>query len=175
MIPVDRVAAAVRGSPAVTANVRDNWPIIAASLERHGVGTWRSQIGAVATVSVECPPWRPIREYASGEAYEGRKDLGNTQPGDGVWFKGRGFIQITGRANYRAYGLALGLDLEADPDLALDVRTSAEILALYWKRREVHVSCEQADWRRVRKLVNGGYNGWDHFAAVVDRLDVRDD
>jgi putative chitinase len=66
-------------------------------------------------------------EYASGQAYEGRADLGNTRPGDGPRYKGRGLIQLTGRANYVQYGKLLGLNLADNPELAADPATSLVI------------------------------------------------
>lgn len=117
--------------------------------------------GALATIRIEVGrAFKPIREYASGAAYEGRKDLGNTQPGDGVRFAGKGLIQITGRANYALYGQKLGLDLIGTPDLALDLEVSAKILAHYFKDRKVIDACLNQQWNRVRMLVNGG-NGVD--------------
>jgi predicted chitinase len=103
--------------------------------------------------------------------YEGRQDLGNIQPGDGARYHGRGFIQITGRANYRDYGekLSLGSALEDNPDLALDPKISAKILACYFYDREIDKAANDGDWRRVRRLVNGGYNGWDKFNDYVQR------
>lgn len=62
----------------------------------------------LAQIAHESASLSAVREYASGEAYEGRKDLGNTQSGDGVKFKGRGFLQLTGRANYQAFADWLG-------------------------------------------------------------------
>lgn len=117
--------------------------------------------GALATVRIEVgKAYKPIREYASGAAYEGRSDLGNTQPGDGVRFAGRGLIQITGRFNYNLYGQKLGLDLVGNPDLALDLEVSAKILAHYFKDKKVIEACLNRQWNRVRMLVNGG-NGID--------------
>ena len=172
MVPVERVIQAT-GAPAQS--VRTHWPTIYAALQERGIASWRSQIGAVATVTVECPPWEPIPEYATGEAYEGREDLGNTEPGDGRRYKGRGFIQLTGRTNYRQYGKVLRLDLEGNPKLALLPSVAADIFAEYWLAKKVYAACDKPDWRRVRKLVNGGYNGWKPFAAIIDKLDVRDE
>lgn len=117
--------------------------------------------GALATIRIEVGrAYKPIMEYASGQAYEGRADLGNTQPGDGVRYKGRGYIQLTGRSNYASYGQKLGLDLVNNPDLALDVDVSAKVLAHYFKDRKVIEACLNKEWNRVRMLVNGG-NGID--------------
>lgn len=130
--------------------------------------------GALATVRVEVGKnFKPIMEYASGEAYEGRKDLGNTSPGDGVRYKGRGYIQITGKANYSTYGNKIGVDLINNPDLALTVENSSKILAHYFNDRKVIQACLAKDWLTVRKLVNGvnrltGYpNGWQEFNSVI--------
>ena len=126
-------------------------------------------IGALGTVRVEVGRnFLPIKEYASGEAYEGRKSLGNTQKGDGVKYKGRGYIQITGRANYENYGKLIGVDLVNNPELALDPVNAAKILAHYFKERQVYVACEKKDWTTVRRLVNGGSNGLSEFIRVVN-------
>jgi len=86
-------------------------------------------------VSHESGGFHYLEELASGEAYEGRKDLGNTQKGDGKRYKGRGYIQLTGRENYRTYGKELGLDLEGNPDLAAKPEVAEKIAIAYWKGR----------------------------------------
>lgn len=130
--------------------------------------------GAMATIRVEVGKnFKPIREYASGEAYEGRKDLGNTEKGDGVRYAGKGFIQLTGRANYAYFGQKIGLDLISNPDLALDVEVGAKILAHYFKDRGVVEACLAKDWLKVRKLINGVNratgmpNGYQDFINVI--------
>jgi hypothetical protein len=151
---------------------------VSSALKELGIFTPRTLVGALATTRVEVGRnFRPIREIASGQAYEGRRDLGNTQKGDGVKYKGRGFVQITGRANYERYGKMLGLDLINNPDLALMPVNAARILALYFKDRKVNVACDRADWVRVRRLVNGGNgiefkkggttHGLDDFLSIV--------
>jgi len=90
--------------------------------------------------------------------------LGNTEPGDGKRFKGRGPIQLTGRANYRVFGNALGLDLAANPALAATKEVAFRIAGLYWRKRGLNALADQHDFRRITKLINGGFNG------LIDRL-----
>lgn len=152
-------------------NVQKYWPLIAKALEDEGITSNEAVTAVLATIKVEVGRFEPIPEYASGEAYNGREDLGNTHPGDGPRYKGRGFIQLTGRANYRTYGKALGVDLEGNPDLALDPAISAKVLVEYFKRRNIPEMAERHDWQDVRKAVNGGLNGYNTFIAAVNRLD----
>lgn len=148
----------------------DCYDAVSVALTQLGINTPLTLIGALATVRTEVGrDFKPIMEIASGSAYEGRHDLGNYIPGDGPLYKGRGFIQLTGRANYAAYGKALNLDLVCHPELALDVKNSALILAQYFKDHACNVACEAKDWTKVRKLVNGGTNGLDVFLSVVNQ------
>lgn len=98
-------------------------------------------------------------EYASGAAYEGRRDLGNVVPGDGKRYRGRGLIQLTGRANYSTYGAALGIGLEGNPPLAAVFPYAAMTAAEYWTKRKINVAADANDVVRVTKLINGGTNG----------------
>ncbi|KAG2382664.1 hypothetical protein C9374_005244 [Naegleria lovaniensis] len=101
-------------------------------------------------------------EFASGAAYEGRKDLGNIYPGDGVRYKGRGPIQITGRANYRAAGQAIGVDLENNPTRASDVDVGFRTAVWFWNSRSLNQyadKCDQANFDVITRRINGGYNG----------------
>ena len=130
-------------------------------------------IGALATCRVEVGKnYKPIREFASGEAYEGRRDLGNTEIGDGVRYAGRGLIQITGRANYALYGKRLGIDLLGNQDLALDLKVSAKILAMYFKDRKVNVACDNKDWEFARQKVNGINSVTGRPNGIVEFLDI---
>ena len=91
--------------------------------------------------------------------YDGRSDLGNTEPGDGARYHGRGIFQLTGRANYRRFGSLLGLDLEGRPELAADPATSLRIAAAYWNERKISPAADDDDLVRVTRLINGGRNG----------------
>lgn len=138
------------------------------ALDEQGILTPLTLIGALATVRVEVgKKFKPIREWATGELYESRKDLGNTQPGDGRKYAGRGLIQLTGRYNYNHYSRALGIDLLNNPDMLLDMTVSARVLALYFKERKVNKSCDAKLWYYVRYLVNGGSNSLAEFLRVV--------
>ncbi len=166
------IAAAIGAKPE---NVRDNWPRIARALRRAGMAGDAVRIATVATVVVEVGRgFEPINEFGDNDyftrMYEGRKDLGNTQPGDGTRYHGRGYIQLTGRANYRTYGERLGLPLEDQPALALDPGIAARVLVDYFGQRGVDDAARAGDWQLVRKKVNGGLNGFPAFKAAVDAL-----
>lgn len=102
--------------------------------------------------------------------YEGREDLGNTQPGDGYRFKGRGIFQLTGRANYQTFGDRLGLDLVAQPDKAADPEVSLHIACLYWQDRRINPLADVDDVAAVTRKINGGRNGLGERAAYTQRL-----
>jgi len=113
----------------------------------------------MAQCAHECDSFNTMEEYASGEAYEGRTDLGNIYPGDGVRYKGRGFIQITGRYNYRLYGGIIGINLENNPLRAEEPDVAAQVALAYWSRIVQPQVSNFADTRAVTRWVNGGYNG----------------
>jgi Chitinase class I len=157
-------------------NVRANWPLIAAAIDKQTIDSLPCRIAAIATVAVETGNFSPIKERGGPayftKMYEGRVDLGNTEPGDGAKFRGRGYIQITGRLNYTNYGKAIGVDLVGNPDLALDPAIAAEILALYFRQRNIPRLAELAKWESVRRRVNGGLNNWARFLEYVTALSL---
>lgn len=135
--------------------------IFAATLNRYAINTRLRIAHFMAQVTHECAGFRTTEEFASGAAYEGRDDLGNVQPGDGKRYKGRGLIQLTGRANYRQMGKLLQLELESNPALAAEPATSLLIACEYWQSRKINAAADQDDLIRATKLVNGGLNGLD--------------
>ena len=93
------------------------------------------------------------------DKYEGRKDLGNTQKGDGYKFKGRGYIQVTGRANYSEISKDLKIDFINNPEL-LEQEVNAMVSALwFWNKRKLNRFADLDDIKTITKKINGGYNG----------------
>ncbi|WP_185982813.1 hypothetical protein [Aureimonas mangrovi] len=106
----------------------DGISAILPAFDRWGDGDLRKLAYILGTAFHEADRFRTMREYASGAAYEGRATLGNTQKGDGVRFRGRGFVQITGRRNYTDWSRRLGIDLVGKPELVEDREIAARIL-----------------------------------------------
>lgn len=171
-LSVPQIASALGSRTKVVAT---HWPALENALRAtHSTGL-ASQIAVLATVATEVgSTLRPINEYGSPayftQMYEGRSDLGNTRPGDGARFHGRGYIQLTGRGNYRTYGRQLHLPLEARPRMALHPKVAAKILTRYFKERHVYNAARHGNWRHVRYTVNGGFNGWSRFRGLVTSL-----
>jgi putative chitinase len=91
--------------------------------------------------------------------YEGRKDLGNTEDGDGFKYRGRGIFQLTGRANYKSMGEKLGIDLLGHPDKAAEPETALRIACEYWKSHKLNALADCDDVVGITKKINGGLNG----------------
>lgn len=100
--------------------------------------------------------WGPTEQQ---RGYEGRVDLGNTQPGDGSKFRGRGLLQITGRANYAECGKALGLDLINHPELLETPDGAALSACWFWKTRGLNAVADKGDFIALTKRINGGTTG----------------
>ncbi len=115
----------------------------------------------IAQLAHESDNFKAMEEYASGQAYEGRVDLGNTQPGDGKRYKGRGPIQLTGRANYRTYGQHLGIAFEEHPEIVALPSVGLWVACEYWKRRGLNTFADADDLMSITRKINGGQNGLD--------------
>jgi len=139
------------------------------AMQEHGINTPERQRAFLAQLAHESGSFRYKEEIASGAAYEGRKDLGNTQPGDGERYKGRGLIQLTGRANYRAVGNAIGIDLENHPEKVMDPNVSAKVAAHFWQSRGLNELADQGNFREITRRINGGYNGYEDRLAYYER------
>lgn len=120
----------------------------------------------------ESAKFTTTKEFADGSQYEGRKDLGNVNPGDGVKYKGRGFIQITGRANYTAAAKDLGVDLVNRPELAEKPDIAAKVSLWYWKTRVQPKISNFANTKAVTKKVNGGVNGLQQRTQLTKSFQV---
>ena len=128
----------------------------------------------LAQVGHESGELRYCEEIASGDAYEGRKDLGNTKPGDGRRFKGRGLIQLTGRANYAAYSKARGIDYTTDEGAKLvaeDPETAVDVACWFWTTHNLNALADQDDITTITKRINGGLNGFEDRKAKLARAE----
>jgi hypothetical protein len=174
-------------------NIRTYLPVVLNALDEAEIGDRDMVLMALGTIRAETAGFEPISEFksqfntlpggASFSLYDpgtpvGRV-LGNTQPGDGARFKGRGFIQLTGRHNYTVHSQAIGLadQLVKNPELANDPEIAARLLASFLKAAEPEIRKALAksprDYRSASRLVNGGSHGLDNFTTAFktgDRL-----
>jgi peptidoglycan L-alanyl-D-glutamate endopeptidase CwlK len=165
---------------AAIGTINQNLPIVLDALRSADVADKPMVLMALATIRAETASFRPISEGISRfntspggrpfDLYDNRRDLGNNGPPDGDRYHGRGFIQLTGRANYAEHGLAIGLGdrLLADPDEANEPEVAAALLASFLKRKErpIKEALLDGELRTARRLVNGGSHGLDAFTEA---------
>ena len=166
------------------ANIEANLPFVEAGLRKLALDDRQMLLMALGTIRAETASFRPIPEgqskynTAPGGVPFGlydppsglAKNLGNSQAGDGARYKGRGYVQLTGRYNYARVGKQLGVDLEGNPDLGCDGATAGLILAQYLKNNEskIRAALAAGDLKTARKLVNGGSLGLDDFTDAYN-------
>jgi len=159
-------------------NIKANLPHVLKALSDAGLADKDMVLMALATIRAETAGFEPINEGRSRfntspsghpfDLYDSRRDLGNRGRPDGNSFKGRGFIQLTGRANYVVHGQAIGLGsrLVENPELANDPAVAAKLLASFLKSKESRIreAIDDDDLALARKLVNGGRHGLEQFS-----------
>jgi putative chitinase len=176
MIPIDHqimFEIAPRFSGSLARNqatiIGDVGEILQSTLEAYGITTRLRIAHFLAQTCHESAGFRTTEEFATGDAYENRRDLGNVQPGDGRRYKGRGLIQLTGRANYTKFGNEMGIKLVENPEQAAEPKLSLRIACEFWKSSSINNACDQDDLIRVTKLINGGTNGLDDRRALTTK------
>jgi peptidoglycan L-alanyl-D-glutamate endopeptidase CwlK len=177
---VNEVAKMFPGVP--VKNIQTNLPFVIQALDDAGLGDKDMVLMALATIRAETGNFTPLSEFQSKfntapggppfGLYDNRKDLGNQGPPDGSSFKGRGYIQLTGRSNYQIHGAAIGLgnQLITNPALANQPDIAAKLLASFLKSKEakIRAALQRNDLRTARKLVNGGSHGLDQFTQAFN-------
>lgn len=151
-------------------------PLLVKVLPGFGITTRLRIAHFLAQCAHESDGFRTLEEYATGVEYDGRRDLGNVVKGDGMRYKGRSFIQLTGRANYRRVGQALGLSLEENPLIALVPENALAISCEFWKEHNLNKWADNDDIIQVTQIVNGGQNGIESrktYLAAAKREVIR--
>ena len=152
-------AIAPQGTNAILAGASDAMPGI---VTRFAIDTALRQAHFLAQCAHESAGLAAVVERGSDAyfaRYDGRKTLGNMQPGDGARFRGRGLIQLTGRRNYTHYGVLLGVDLAGHPERAAAFPLAAETAACFWRENGLNALADRDDISAVTRRINGGLNG----------------
>ena len=144
-------------------------PLLSKYMSEYNIDNKHRKSAFLATIIHESGSFNYTKEIASGQAYEGRKDLGNIHPGDGVRFKGRGLIQLTGRYNYQQATKAFNVDFISNPELMEQPEWATAVSAWWWANRGLNAVADTRDFRHVTRMVNGGYNGMADRQKWYDR------
>lgn len=161
-------------------HIKAHLPFVLDALKDAGLADKQMVLMALATIRAETASFEPISEGKSRyntspnghpfDLYDNRKDLGNRGKPDGDHYKGRGFVQLTGRANYTKYGKEISHDLINNPSLANDPHIAAQLLARFLKNgeRKIRVCLGEHDLAGARKIVNGGKHGLAEFSDAYN-------
>ena len=145
-------------------------PYLNGAMEHYQINTPARVAAFLAQLAHESGGFRYVRELASGRAYEGRKDLGNVYSGDGVRFKGRGLIQITGRSNYAALEKDLPLlGLLQNPHWLESDRWAVWSAGWFWNKKGLNALADDGLFKQITRKINGGYNGLEDRYRYFER------
>lgn len=139
------------------------------AMQEFGIQEPLREAAFIAQIAHESGEFQYVHEIASGVAYEGRRDLGNTHPGDGPRFRGRGLIQVTGRANYADCAAALGLPLLDQPELLEQPVNACRSAGWFWAMHKLNYLADAGDFIGITKRINGGTNGLASREAYYTR------
>ena len=138
-------------------------PVLNTAMNRYQIVGTKRVAAFIAQIGHESGQLKYVKEIwgptAAQMRYEGRADLGNTQSGDGSKYRGRGLIQITGRANYKACGEALGLDLVNQPELLEKPQHACMSAAWFWATKGLSPLADDGKFETLTRRINGGVNG----------------
>jgi putative chitinase len=153
-------------------------PFIQAAMDEFEINTKLRVAAFLAQVAHETLDFQFLRELWDGKgaqaAYEPPSEkaaeLGNTHPGDGKRFRGRGGIQLTGRGNYKKYGNILKLPLEVNPDLALTPEVAFRVAGVFWQDHDLNTLADEKRFQLITRRINGGTNGLEERQARYEAL-----
>jgi putative chitinase len=162
-------------------------PYLNKYMDKYEINTPNRILAFLSQIGTESGGLKYTQELASGRDYEGRKDLGNIYAGDGVRYKGRGLIQLTGRANYEKMSKKVGKDLVNNPQLVEEPDLAVEVSTIFWRDR-VRNGLNLNEWAdklnlkepissnenwdvhtNITKAINGGTNGINDRASRLER------
>jgi len=147
----------LRAATGCSAALADRYAVpLADACQRYSINTPARLAAFLAQIGHESGGLQYTREIAEGLAYEGRQDLGNTQPGDGPRFRGRGLLQVTGRSNYAAVSAALGVDFVAKPGLLEQPTFAALSAAHWWHAHGCNAFADAGQFDQLSRLINRG-------------------
>ena len=148
-------------------------PVLNAAMGHYQIVGTKRVAAFIAQIGHESGQLKYVKEIwgptAAQAKYEGRKDLGNTVAGDGSKYRGRGLIQITGRANYMACGEALGLDLIKQPELLEKPQHACMSAAWFWVTKGLSTLADAGQFDKITLRINGGQNGAADRQALYAR------
>jgi putative chitinase len=153
---------APNGKIAIVDGLAASFPV---AITKFGLTTPLRQAHFLAQAAFESAGLTTTVEEASGAAYQGRVDLGNVHPGDGVRYKGRGLFQLTGRANYANMSKVLAIDFISHPELVATFPYALTVSLIFWRSHGLNVFADHDDVRGVTRRINGGLNG------LADRME----
>lgn len=146
-------------------------PYLNEGFEKYKIDTPVKISAFLAQIGHESGQLRWLEEFASGDAYEGRKSLGNTQKGDGRRYKGRGLMQTTGRANYEKLSKWSGIDFVNNPEWLSLPKYAALSAFYYWDSNNLnrYATLDEKDFKTLTRRINGGLNGYQDRLRLWER------